>query len=364
MARPTKTGGATFPLIDAKRSYRGLLTTPIFRGQRHIQAWPRKRGKPKSAVTLVQNAEFVRFVAAVNDMSPDDRIAAIEIAKGTPYTWRDVLSRAITGQLVEIDGGTLVDIQAALDGLTEVPGSLILRTTEGWRGLDPGGETQMLAVDGGLPAWVDQAGPGAATGLFNQVLSPIPTQAGTGLTTAMNASYVTPVVADGVTGLTISAASNTSRQGMYGLRKTAPSTGNKRVTALIALNWNWTQATVTSAIGYTDGTKLQTFEIASYNGTRGPTLQVSNWSGIQTYVTSPFGSANTVNCSCLMWMQLQDDGTNIKFRIAMDGGNFTEVFSVVKSSGYLGASGYSNIFFGFNPYASNGSATLLSYRED
>jgi len=45
-------------------------------------------------------------------------------------------------------------VQAALDVITQVPGSILVRRAEGWRGLPPGtvGQVLKIGVDG-MPGW-------------------------------------------------------------------------------------------------------------------------------------------------------------------------------------------------------------------
>jgi hypothetical protein len=49
------------------------------------------------------------------------------------------------------------------------------------------------------------------------------------------------------------------------------------------------------------------------------------------------------------------------FSFSQDGANFLTLETVAKSSGFLGASGYSNIAFFANPLASHTIATLMSW---
>jgi hypothetical protein len=65
-----------------------------------------------------------------------------------------------------------------------------------------------------------------------------------------------------------------------------------------------------------------------------------------------------------VWMQIKDDGTNVSFAFSQDGANFLTLFSVAKSSGWLGATGYSNIVFFSNPQGGQTVATLMSWAQN
>ena len=57
---------------------------------------------------------------------------------------------------------------------------------------------------------------------------------------------------------------------------------------------------------------------------------------------------------------MRDDGTNVSFSFSQDGVNFLDLYTVAKSAGYLGATGYSNLIFFINPGPGvNGLATLF-----
>jgi hypothetical protein len=47
-----------------------------------------------------------------------------------------------------------------------------------------------------------------------------------------------------------------------------------------------------------------------------------------------------------IWFGARDDGTTAYLEFSFDGVNFITAISETKSTGFLGSSGYSNIFFG------------------
>ena len=128
----------------------------------HVQAWPRKRGKKGTPAQLAARADFRRMVDAVKNTSNADKVGAMMIAQGSSYTWRDVLSRQVTGTLIEIDynGTEAAVMKSFLDTLGVIPGLILVCTADGWEVLSPGTDGQVLELVGGVPAWVTPSGGG------------------------------------------------------------------------------------------------------------------------------------------------------------------------------------------------------------
>jgi hypothetical protein len=196
------------------------------------------------------------------------------------------------------------------------------------------------------------------TGLYSQVMSSTPTSASTGLTNWLNQGSAT--VSDSSVGVCIdSPTSGTSVNtvGRYGAAPTPP----YKITALIAA----TRASTSYngvGIGWYDGTnKLHMLSYFTNNGGAPYFLVVKNNSP-----TSPNGNdfvSATNAFSQPAWMQIADDGTNVSFAFSQDGTNFLTLFSVAKASGFLGASGYSNILFFVDPRASRTLGTIMSWTQ-
>lgn len=407
MAKNPAASGHHFPPVDAKKAYSKQISFSTWKGAPRTSAWPRKRGQPKSATTLQQNEEFARFVAAVADMPADQRIAAMEIASGSQYTWRDVLSRAITGQLVYLDGGTLVDIQMALDTISEVTGAIIIRTADGWVALLPGAEGEIMTITSGLPAWRDGsadfineltgaviAGPGGGSqvatlsntgatpgsftntnltigpdgritaiangsgggggvgGLWSGVMSAVPTAALTGFTTWLNQGSAS--VADSAAGIAITAPS--AGANVRGRVQAAPVSLPYTITALVCLNGKPVGNT-TVGLGWYDGSNKLHF--ISLNNNPTPVVVVTKWNSPTSFNGNDY--VGTGSAPPMMWFRLNCTSTNVTFSQSNDGVNFTPIFSVAKASGFLGATGYSNIFFGVVPNGEAVVGTLMSY---
>jgi hypothetical protein len=108
------------------------------------------------------------------------------------------------------------------------------------------------------------------------------------------------------------------------------------------------------AVGFRDSTtgKLQLilsnyhqFAVQSYNN---PT----SFSGQQFSQDTDVGSD--------FFYVFEDDGTNVKFGLSRDGVNVVNIYSVAKASGFLGSSGYNQLFFAVRQ--NNNSNSLLTVR--
>ena len=208
-------------------------------------------------------------------------------------------------------------------------------------------------------AWVQVTGAGAGGGLYAPVLSAVPTSANTGLTSWVNQGSAS--VTDTTTGVLLAATTNGSAQSIH-VRSKA-SSGAHTYTALIAFNYNWTNVDVYGGISWSDGTKFQAFSIAA-NSSGQTTLYVINMANSTTQTAVPFSSGSHQNVPTLLWLQTQVDSTKVYYRVSLDGINFTEVYSVVFASSYLGVQGnYTNIGIQINPYDSNGTVTLMSWTQ-
>jgi hypothetical protein len=195
-------------------------------------------------------------------------------------------------------------------------------------------------------------------GLYGDLMSATPTSASTGLSTWLNQGSAT--VADSLVGASMDVPSSASTDNITGRYKAAPSTPYT-ITVLVA-------ATMTSSLsnavglGWYDGTaKLHLISYGPDNGAR-PFLRITKWNSTSSFSAADFTSA-TNGFSQPIWLRIADDGTNVSFAFSQDGVNFLPLFSVAKSSGFLGASGYSNIIFYANPLGSRTLATLMSWQQ-
>jgi hypothetical protein len=198
----------------------------------------------------------------------------------------------------------------------------------------------------------------AGTGLYRQIMSATPTSASTGLTTWLNQGSC--VVSDSAVGLSIDAPQSATAN-LCGRYMTAPATPYTTTVLLAATRYSG--STSMTGIGWYDGTaKLQVLSYET-NGANGSVVRVRQFTNPTT--TSTINFASSFNFfSQPIWIQVKDDGTNVSFAFSQDGVNFLVVYSVAKSSGFLGASGYSKLIFFGNPGPGiHGLATLLSWAQ-
>lgn len=115
-----------------------------FRGQLRARAWPRKRGKPKSAKTQQHVERFVAVSRALKFGHPDEHAAAIKATKGTPLYTRDLLTMIAYNRAWYLefqDGRTLYtvamrqDVSDSLDVLSQRDGDILVRIDGLWRGV-------------------------------------------------------------------------------------------------------------------------------------------------------------------------------------------------------------------------------------
>ncbi|MEN3289374.1 MAG: hypothetical protein V7634_3674, partial [Bradyrhizobium sp.] len=198
---------------------------------------------------------------------------------------------------------------------------------------------------------------GAGSGLYGATMSGRPTAASTGLVNWINQGGSTST--DSAAGLSINAPTAALSGGSTtGLFKPAPS-APYTITALIAATRNSSSYNAVG-IGWYDGTnKLHALGYVT-NGGGVPFFQVQKWNAPTSYNSTELSSAAN-GFSQPIWLRIADDGASVSFSFSQDGANFLTLETVAKSSGFLGASGYSNIAFFANPLASQTIATLMSW---
>lgn len=205
---------------------------------------------------------------------------------------------------------------------------------------------------------IGTAGGGTGSGLYSQVMSATPTSAGTGLTTWLNQGSAS--VTDAPVGVSISAplSSGADVTGRYRTAPTPPYT----ITALISRTAD-SNSYNAAGIGWYDGSsKLHLISYVTKSG-GSPYFEIEKWNSTTSFNGNDYAS-NSNGFSQPIWLQINDDGTNVHFLFSQDGYNFLQLFSVAKSSGFLGASGYSNVIFFANPQASQTFATLMSWAQN
>jgi hypothetical protein len=193
---------------------------------------------------------------------------------------------------------------------------------------------------------------GTGIGLFGQVMSATPTIAGTGLSTWLNQG--TAAVADTSVGMSLTAPNSSGAQ--LRVRYAAAPATPYVITALIAStakSVNFSQI----GIGWYDGTaKLHVIALGYNNGWG---VAISKWNTTSSFNGSDVGQGLVAMNPA--WVQIQDSGSTVSFRISADGFNFITLFSVAKASGFLGATGYSNIAFFVNAQSADDVGTVMSW---
>jgi hypothetical protein len=152
---------------------------------------------------------------------------------------------------------------------------------------------------------------------------------------------------------------------LNGLYAAVPASTPYRV-AIYCLFNNTSESYWGPAFGWTDGTRFQT--VGQVGAETWTISQFSNYNTRASF-TDNIRRLPIAGLSAGCWFGLRDDGTSVWFEISADGANYQPITSITKSSGYLGSSGYSNVFFGlfnlnqaFNPGTNYPlSASFLAY---
>jgi hypothetical protein len=145
--------GKNLPLSQATRRFKGKLIIYTKDGQQIAQSWNRGHKRPPTPAELEQRAEFASLVKLTKLVPADQQVAARDIAENSKYTWRDILSKFMTGTMVELGNYGEIVAQYNLDILGDQPGMIVIRTPAAWIALAIGDEGAQLSVIDGLPAW-------------------------------------------------------------------------------------------------------------------------------------------------------------------------------------------------------------------
>lgn len=121
-------------------------------------------------------AEFSAACAMAKKCTSADQIAAMKLAVGSPYTWKDILISQIYGKywMVQFANGKEYwsnramseTAQVMLNSISNVPGSILVRLDDVWVGLDPGNANDVVTLDPhtGFPVWLPTQGGGGGGG--------------------------------------------------------------------------------------------------------------------------------------------------------------------------------------------------------
>jgi hypothetical protein len=126
--------------------------------------WPRPQPR-RTAAQLANQAVFASAIRLAKNAIAQERMDADALTKNTPLLQRDVLEMAAYGTLMigQQADGTLWrslrimqnEVQPLLDSITQVVGAILVRSTDGWRGLAPGtiGQALLSGGAGAIPDW-------------------------------------------------------------------------------------------------------------------------------------------------------------------------------------------------------------------
>jgi hypothetical protein len=197
-------------------------------------------------------------------------------------------------------------------------------------------------------------------GLYAPQMSALPTQTGTGFNSWFN-QLTSSTVTDAACGITVFGPSQGASNKISAIQKNSAGSGTaKKYIALISRT-AFVDSNAGIVFGWSDGTKAHAFAVNG-NGTPG-VLTVVKWTNATTYNAAESLLGTEGRMWGPVWLQLYDDATNISFGFSFDGVNFITVYTVARSSGYLGSTGYTKIIFGLNAYDASCYSSLLSYAE-
>jgi hypothetical protein len=94
--------------------------------------------------------------------------------------------------------------------------------------------------------------------------------------------------------------------------------------------------------------------------TTGSNIDVTTWSNPTTFVAAP-GSSVSILPGRYLWLRLKDDGTNITYSISSDNQFFQQIYTVAKSSSYLGSGGFNYLGIFVNSQTADVGSTLMSW---
>lgn len=216
--------------------------------------------------------------------------------------------------------------------------------------------TTITAASGVLSA-VGGATGGAGYGLYAPAMSAVPTGASTGFGSSLTwLNQGSASASNSATGFSITTTQNSASVFLNGVVQAVPSTPYI-ITALLAQTAEGVNNGGVEFGWYNGSNKLHTvaWEYAS-----GWIAIIIEWNSA-TSINTGVNPAMNIDTSPT-WFQLSDNGTNITFAFSKDGSNFFTILTQAKSAGYLGSSGYTNIFFGIRPNNSpNMIGTIMSW---
>ncbi len=273
------------------------------------------------------------------------------------------------GQIVEVvfDGTNFQMLASGASGSgggfsnpMTAAGDVIVGGTSGTpERLGVGSNGQQLGVVNGAPAWITPSGGGGASrGLWSGLMSATPTISSTGLSTHYNeSSTFSATNASDCILLSDTVAANSNV--LEGLLQAYPSTAYTltilMTVPLPAANYSGSGLVIASS---TSGPAML-FDMMNQGG---DVVAVYTFSSPTSETSNLYFSNNYVmGGQAFVWLRLKDDGTNITFYISYDGHFWPQIYTVAKSSSYLGSAGFNYIGFVLSPQLAAVQSCLVSW---
>lgn len=148
-------------------SMKGEIIVRTWRGIPVAQKWPKRRTRPLNPKNQEQAEKFLAVTKVNARVNWQQRVAAYEATKGTPFYPRDVLTMTHYGTLFWFlgdDGRRIYSMSNAqtvsesLDVLSQIEGSILTRSGGLWVPVDPGLKNNVLyyPADGAPPEPIGQ----------------------------------------------------------------------------------------------------------------------------------------------------------------------------------------------------------------
>lgn len=157
---------------NARRALSGAFVIRDTKWGPVVASYPRKRSRPPSPYEVYHRGEFgLAGSLAAHPFSLDVAFAE-SWAKGTNMVPRDILTMLAMGTFFIFEGDDCPPFQSWrhmsnnpqywLDLITDVPGTVIWRSEEGWVGIPPGNSGDILTIVAGIPQWLPNTGAAGA----------------------------------------------------------------------------------------------------------------------------------------------------------------------------------------------------------
>lgn len=311
-------------------SIKGVVVTQA-RGD-HIVAtkWPRKRGPNGTPAQMAARQFFRDLVQSIKNAEAPDRETAMAYTPGTPLTWRDILMQAYSAKLMVVtdpDGaiwrGTRDvsdEAQALLNSISQTPGTVLIRGADKWIATYAPTRPNQVLTSVGAPRYAMWSNPVVGGAPADALGTRVPVHPdGNDFNWLASSQGDATITAFGSYGFTIEAhAVNAVNLRLAGL--TLPSTTPWTVIAGLrvqaALNQNYFNAGL--ALKHSGGAKVTTWGLSLRNDPL--SIQRVHWNAINSYNSGPFDvQAKGQPVAQLVWLRIDNDGTNYIFSFSNDG---------------------------------------------